>query len=293
VVFPDEMFLYTPELTLEEIEQLRSVVVITSSENRYKYLLNNSIKAVFCPFIHWYFHVIPMRKLNLKPYKNYGAKAFNFLNSRWNPGRFHLVEYLFKHHPELLNSGFVTAGRLSYYKDHPKIQKDKEYDGFYQNLMRDAPVENNNYYIQGIPVSSNVKNFVHIANNIPGAISIQVETWSVEESTYAFFTEKSMVGIATQQIPIIISWHPSCVDRWLRAQGFDVFDDIIDQSYDIEPNYIRRCELAIELNIDWLRGEQQIPDLRVRSEYNQNHLIGTWLENSLLRLIDEIETLLS
>lgn len=289
VVFPDELWISVNNLSDEEVKALQSTIVITSSKARYQYLLEKNIRAIFFPFIHWHFHLIPMRKLGLKPHNVPGEHAFNFLNSRWNPGRLHVIEHLFKFYPNLLDTGYVTANTFSYYKDHPRIQVDHEYRNSYAPLLRGAPVENNNHFVQGVPVSSNVINFIHVAKNIPGKISIQVETWEPNETAYPFITEKSLIGIVTQQIPIVIGYAPGMVDSYLRAQGFDVFDDLIDHSYDFEPDYFRRCELAIDLNKDWLSGCKKFPNIQSRLERNQDFLLGEWLDDSLLKLVHDVE----
>ena len=291
VVLNDEE--YRKMTTEDLVKRLdRNSIIITSVESRYKELSDFDFKKlIFFPYDHWFLNIIGLRKLNIKIKKNSGNRVFNFLNRRWQPGRLHMIEYIFRTHPELLDTGYVTAGLFSYYKDHPKIQKDTEFLEFYDHhKMRDV-IEHNNFVINDIPVTSNTKNFIHLAQTVPGLICIQVETFGPNANDIGFnlnLTEKSMMAIATGQIPIIIGQEPHLLKKYLKDQGFDIFDDIIDQSYDAEPDYLRRCELAIELNLNYLTGKDQLPDLTQRLDRNQNYLLTTWTNQILRNLVDNV-----
>jgi len=58
-----------------------------------------------------------------------------------------------------------------------------------------------------------------------------------------FITEKSYKALCWRQLPV---WYavPGIVDR-IREQGFDVFDDVIDHSYDFEINPWKRMVMVI------------------------------------------------
>jgi len=58
------------------------------------------------------------------------------------------------------------------------------------------------------------------------------------------FTEKTLKPFMMEQIPIFVA-QPYHVEL-LRDIGYDVFDDIIDHSYDEEPDEKKRMELIIE-----------------------------------------------
>lgn len=260
--------------------------IITSNKQRYEELIQCNFQKVFwLPHMHWFFNIIGLRKLNFNTKKQAGKQIFNFLNRRWSPGRLKMIEQIFKFYPELLDSGYVTAGTFSYYKDHPKIQTDSVFLDFY--WPHRTWIENNNFTINEIPVTSNTKNFVHLVNNIPGLISIQVESF-FSNKFYLPITEKSMIALATGQIPIIVGLESHHLQKYLKEEGFDIFDDIIDQSYDFEPEYFRRCELAIDLNVEYLRGNKKLPDLSERFRYNQTHLLKTWCNQKLSEIVDFI-----
>jgi len=64
-------------------------------------------------------------------------------------------------------------------------------------------------------------------------------TWNLP-----FTTEKTMKPFAWGQVPIFIT--PIKNDIWLRQAGFDLFDDIVDQSYSQEINPYKRITRAID-----------------------------------------------
>ena len=287
VVFYDEHSQCREE-TSRWFDCLSDCVVLTSVKQKYLDFIDKGIRAIFSPYVHWYLHAIPMRRLDLRPDKVIGDRYFNFLNRRWQPGRYHLITYLFKNHYDLLNTGFVTANTFNYYKDQDKICKDPFIESRYQQFG-EAVIELNDRLLDGIEVSYIVENFVHIARNIPGQISIQIETWPQQEQQYAFITEKSMIAIATQQIPLLIGPHPNWLQEMLKQQEFDVFDDIIDQSYDQIDDYFKRVELCVDLNQSYLSGNTKLPDLQKRFKQNQTWLLNGWLEKSLYNIVENIQ----
>lgn len=294
VVFPDENWHLgqnSRDLTDAELECCRRAVILTSVEKRHHYFLKQQIKSVFCPYLHWYLNAIPMRRLDLRLQKNPGDRVFNSLNRRWNEGRFHLLHFMTQKHPTLLRRGFVTASALDYFKNHPHISKDPVFNSSYTKTQGRA-IELNTQRLDDLPVTTNLINFKHIAENIPGKISIQVETYVQGMGNgFHFITEKSMLAMATAQIPMIVGFASGFMRRWLTDQGFDIFSDIVDQTYDSEPDYLLRIEKAIGRNIDLLHGRVKWNDISARIQANQDRLINDWLVASLRDLLDQVNDL--
>jgi hypothetical protein len=61
-----------------------------------------------------------------------------------------------------------------------------------------------------------------------------------------FITEKTWKVFTAKQIPVIIG--PKGILDKLRNFGFDVFDDLIDNSYDNEPDSIRLFSAINSMN---------------------------------------------
>ena len=68
--------------------------------------------------------------------------------------------------------------------------------------------------------------------------------WQSVSSDRIFFTEKTAKAFLMNQIPLMIA-APGMV-QVLRGLGFDMFDDIVDHSYDKEDNIIKRCDMVYD-----------------------------------------------
>lgn len=66
--------------------------------------------------------------------------------------------------------------------------------------------------------------------------------WQSVSSDRIFFTEKTAKAFLMNQIPLMIA-APGMV-QVLRGLGFDMFDDIVDHSYDKEDNIFKRCDMV-------------------------------------------------
>ena len=99
------------------------------------------------------------------------------------------------------------------------------------------------------------------------ALNIITET----SVTQQFFTEKTFKAIYAKQFFLLVC-APNSVDR-LRKFGFDVYDDVIDHSYDKEPNLVKRInmianEIARLQNIDILGLHRELTDRRYANYFH-------------------------
>jgi len=93
------------------------------------------------------------------------------------------------------------------------------------------------------------------------AVEIITESTALEET--AMLCEKFVHTIIGECFPIIIGTRRNV--EIYRNLGYDMFDDVIDHSYDYEPNPFYRLKMAIDANIDILTNK----DLAI-SLYAQN-----------------------
>lgn len=100
-----------------------------------------------------------------------------------------------------------------------------------------------------------------------------------------FISEKTFTCFSLLQIPIIIG-NPGSI-KWLKEQGFYTFDNVIDNSYDEEPNPDLRIQKAIS-ELEKLKTYNP-QDLYLENEkhlkFNRNHLVK--LYNSYNKIKDE------
>jgi hypothetical protein len=82
----------------------------------------------------------------------------------------------------------------------------------------------------------------------PACISLITEPAYYEKETIV--TEKTLMAMYAGTIPVWVGgWK---IADYMTSMGFDVFDDIVDHSYQTEPDPGRRCDLAVELNLSLL-----------------------------------------
>ena len=81
------------------------------------------------------------------------------------------------------------------------------------------------------------------------------------------------MAFAAEQIPIVIG-HPGIVEH-CRRMGFDMFDDIVNTSYDSISNDqgLERAEQALALNRDLIEGRVDLAPYRRRLERNREWVL--------------------
>jgi hypothetical protein len=152
----------------------------------------------------------------------------------------------------------------------------------YKQLILDTPVtiDTKNFLLgqenlldrglqyKHIQNSKNYQKFLQKEVFEPSCISVITEPAFFEKET--IITEKTIMSIYSGTLPIWVGgWR--CADI-MRNYGFDVFDDIIDHSYQNMEDPFDRCYYAIERNIDLLRDFERannfVQNNRVRFEHN-------------------------
>lgn len=205
--------------------------------------------------------------------------AYSCLNRRWTAERMHLIWCLHSHN--LIDRGCVTG---SNFKGTANIDGIKDNDLDHYQSAPGIGFERFGQTLHNIPVSSNTINSIYINQTYLQPINISVET----TATPFFPTEKSFLSFATKRIPIIIADQGRVTQ--LREQGFDMFDDIIDHSYDQITSWQKRVQAAIELNINALT-EPVIVDQQLINRLTQNfmHFTTSWLYAKINELQQQIE----
>ena len=104
----------------------------------------------------------------------------------------------------------------------------------------------------------------------PSCISLITEPVFYERET--IHTEKTIMAVYGGTLPIWVGgWR---LPDYMKSLGFDVFDDIIDHSYQSLPDPLDRAYLAVERNLDLLkdfnRAKKFIEKNRARLEHNLN-----------------------
>jgi len=135
--------------------------------------------------------------------------------------------------------------------------------------------------------TENDDNFIRLAS-VYGSCAVNIVTETEYNTTPGIVSEKTLMAFAAQQIPIVIG-HAGIVQH-CKELGFDMFDDLVDTSYDVLPNE-SRLEQALLRNQDLIQGKVDLAPYQQRLQRNREYLLDdfpTWLE---LRFIRDCERL--
>lgn len=105
-------------------------------------------------------------------------------------------------------------------------------------------------------------------------INVVTETQYTESP--GIISEKTVYAFLSRQIPILIGYQGIVED--CRRLGFDMFDDVVDHSYDNITDDGYRWRRALELNQDLLLGQSDLECLLPRLEQQRSHCLDRWPE---------------
>ena len=114
-----------------------------------------------------------------------------------------------------------------------------------------------------------------------GAVSVIVETVGKEKATV--FTEKTLMPILSLTFPLWFGGYQQA--QHFKELGFDIFDDVIDHSYQHRENYVERCYYALADNIELLSNLELATCLR-------NQHLTRLIQNREYATSAELKTLL-
>ena len=283
--------IYDPDTDYDTCSTLIVINSVRKSEY-YQQILNSNIKIVvdsLCEPGHSYQQIYPdldnplvlenrnwfwysesfnclrdSAKWNYVPDKTYQYLSFMPMNIR-RPHRDQLVEIM-----EPFLDSFIWS-----YVDHPLYRKqlpnDKKLD--YGYLSDDRHFD---------PTWYNQTCFSLVAES-----AVELPTQSV------FVTEKTFKPIAFRH-PFMIFGLPFTL-KYLRSQGFETYENLFDESYDLEIDTLTRLEILK----DNVKNYNNVPyDIvtQQKIEHNYNHFFNTELIKQCIRaelcepLIDYVET---
>lgn len=113
----------------------------------------------------------------------------------------------------------------------------------------------------------NVQNWLDLLP-VYATSAVNIVTESIYDFTPGIISEKTLQAWLGLQVPIIVG-HQGIVQQ-CRDMGFDMFDDVIDNSHDSLPND-QRAEAAVKNNLAVLEQGVQGLDLRLRA--NQQRVL--------------------
>jgi len=229
-----QVILFTENINTEEILNLYkpfNLKIITSPIGMYEYkdCLNDTEISIEKTFLDRY-HVLCLNN-NPRAHRIGTLLYIKYL---------HLEPHIFSTLCINKTSAYNRTGILSYINPRSTI-RDKLCD------ISLSDIKANNFKAN----TTNFKdNLVPLFKN--SVVSIITETTSLEK--FSTLTEKFPYCILGRNFPIIVGTLGNV--ELYRKMGFDMFDDIIDHSYDYEPNPFYRMKMAIDSNIKILTDKE-------------------------------------
>jgi hypothetical protein len=239
----------------------KQFIIVTSLENLDKEIIKDNCKIIpmggdITNQLSTYMHYIPVAS------KMHDAQNFISLNRGNRNHRTYLVSALYGRSLEeygIINhlswdSSKTLSSAMAYdcTRDFGYTTAD---DGFnkYTIVSQNTTLDSYDIYTKQ---NDNIINFKEkLENKYSNSIIEFVSETSFNELSFNI-TEKTMHFIYGANFPIMIS-SPGTVD-FLRNMGLDMFDDIIDHSYDSLTDPAARINAAIDLNLDTLTSSNLI-----------------------------------
>ena len=135
--------------------------------------------------------------------------------------------------------------------------------------------------------TENEDNFIRLIN-VYGSCSVNIVTETQYDSAPGIITEKTIMAMLAEQIPIVIGYPGIVAD--CKQLGFDMFDDVVDTSYDQLPNEIR-AEQAILRNQDLIQGRIDLAPYRERLRAQREFLLDDYSTMMEMRFQRDINNL--
>jgi hypothetical protein len=134
------------------------------------------------------------------------------------------------------------------------------------SLGTDIPLPKHDY--SNLFGCENYPNFLGLGY-VYGNAAVNIVTETQYSDPTGIVTEKTLMAFAAEQIPIVIG-HPGIVEH-CRRMGFDMFDDVVNTSYDSISNDqgFERADQALALNRDLIEGRVDLTPYRRRLERNR------------------------
>ena len=244
----------------------KKFILLTSLENLDSYITLPNVKTI----VPWGGDItnqsFQYKKLNLNIEKNFDSKySYLSLNRNKRPNRLFLLDLLFALGIE--NTGLISCifkDDIRYHFNHYNWRfNDTQLESFFEKGEKKL-------YQYNFPITDSVNIYKNLDNdnveNLKKTLFRYYQNTFVElicETSYTekcfLITEKTQNSIFGKNFPIWISSKGTV--QFLRDMGIDVFDDIIDHSYDLIEDPITRIYTAVTSNMKLLTNLNLIKSL--------------------------------
>ena len=141
-----------------------------------------------------------------------------------------------------------------------------------------------------ITVGNCVDNWISAHRNLctSSAVCLLTESFSNHQKNYTF-TEKTLYGILGLNFLIWAGNYGQA--QVAKSMGIDIFEDVIDHSYQYENTIFERCYFAIQRNLEILTNLEYAKHIRFENSdrliSNRNYMLNggftQWVKQEILR----------
>lgn len=138
---------------------------------------------------------------------------------------------------------------------------------------------------KNVESSENYRRFLQKEIFEPSCVSIITEPAFFEKET--IITEKTIMSIYSGTLPLWVGgWR--CADI-MREWGVDVFDDVVDHSYQNMSDPFDRCYYAIERNLDLLSNFEKVNNFIQSNQSRFEHNLQLLKTNVFQQAVDRVD----
>lgn len=117
--------------------------------------------------------------------------------------------------------------------------------------------------------TENEDNFIRLTK-VYASCAVNIVTETQYDWAPGIITEKTIMAMLAEQIPVLIGYPGIVAD--CKELGFDMFDDVVNTSYDLMPNAVRAVN-ALEMNKDLIQGYINLKPYQKRLRNQRNFLL--------------------
>jgi hypothetical protein len=234
---------------------------------------------------------------NIKPNWNSRTSVFNFMINKRRPNRELLLVFL-------AYFGLTTPNYTLCWKNHSQIGRsllasmtdNHSLQHMIQNTKLNTParlhlagneVVSPNELIYRTQHFNNADVYEQFAKTDlfeSSCVSLITEPVMMEQESV--ITEKTIMAIYGGTLPIWVGgWQQA---RVMQEFGFDVFDDIVDHSYQTFDDPVERCFYAIEKNLDLLKDFDRARDFLAANQHRLRHNLDLIKNNVFLQCTQQL-----
>jgi len=237
--------------------------------------------------LHWphALHRYYQGALNFLEFNIHSHQILENLNERRSEWQ-HLM------HDKRSNAWQCLNGRFCWHRQHV-VDILRSWPNGTLSWNREIPLEQSPYDSYKF---DNEDNFIRLAN-IYGSHAVNIVTETQYDSAPGIITEKTLMALLAGQVPIVIGYPGIVAD--CKELGYDMFDDVVNTSYDFMPNDVR-ARMALELNKDLIQGRVNLEPyrdrLRAQSEFILNEypsIMETRFQRDCNQLIEHLSKVLA